>query len=588
MLPDLKSEVSSLPAATLTQGKLPRWIDSREDRTTRISRILCWVITICAGLVQAWAARFTPSADATNYLDMASALLRGDWKNAVNAYWSPFFSWLLAFALEMTGSKPYWESTLLQLVNFVGLLVALRSFEFFFRAFLCLPKCASSFAGEEEGRSRWWILGYGLFLSTAFFVQSATTTTPDVWASVFAFLTMGLILRIAAARSGSHLFALLGLTLGFAYLTKAFYFPMAFVFLATAFLATRSLRNNIKPAALALGIFFLVSGPWIAALSYSKHRLTFGDVGRLAYVKIIDQIPNSLAWQGENGTGVPRHPVRQLWDSPTVYEFATPIGGTYPPAFDWSYWMEGARPRFHLRGQLKVLRQSVGTFFLILQSQIEYLVGLLVLFFLACAKPTWTLAARRQWYLWISSLIACLSYAIVLVEGRYVAPFIIFLWVAVFSCFFEAASQLPRRVAFALVLAMVSVTGLRLAKSVEATLTGASSTGRNVDWEASQALRALGTRPGDKVAAISAVSEVEWARLAGLTVVSEVPFGQEGIFWSADSDTKRKVFELFSQTGATIVVTKQPLPSAVAEGWTPLGSTGFYAHPLPDTNSNHP
>jgi len=472
----------------------------------------------------------------------------------------------------------------------VGLLAALWSFEFFFRAFLRLREHAAPADGEAESLSQvgWWTLGYGLFLSTAFFVQSATTTTPDVWASVFTLLAAGLILRIRAQGGEWRFFALLGFVLGCAYLTKAFYFPMSFVFLATAFLAAGNLRKSGRPAAVGLAMFLLVAGPWIAALSRAKHRITFGDVGRLAYVKIVDRLPNSLAWQGENGTGIPQHPVRQLFDQPRIYEFASPIGGTYPPAFDWSYWMEGARPRFNLRGQLSALRQSAGTFFMILLTQIEYGVALLVLFFLALGKSNWTLSLRMQWYLWIPPLIACLTYALVLVEGRYVAPFVLFLWVAGFSCFFESTSELSRRLALALVLSVVSLTGLRLAKFMETHLLAMSFKQRNIDWEVSQALRGVGIQSGDRVAALSAVNEVQWARLAGVKIVSEIPFAEDDAFWNADPETQRRVFQIFAGTGATIVVTKQPPTSATQQGWIPLGSTGFYAYRLPLEKRGHP
>jgi hypothetical protein len=94
-------------------------------------RGIFWLVTICAGFLQAWASRFWISPDGINYLDIASAYLRGDWNHAVNAYWSPLFSWLLALCFWVFRPSPYWESTLLHLLNFVGLLLALRSFEFF-------------------------------------------------------------------------------------------------------------------------------------------------------------------------------------------------------------------------------------------------------------------------------------------------------------------------------------------------------------------------------------------------------------------------------------------------------------------------
>jgi hypothetical protein len=292
----------------------------------------------------------------------------------------------------------------------------------------------------------------------------------------------------------------------------------------------------------------------------------------------VDDLPQPYFWQGENGTGNPRHPVRLLLAKPRLFEFAAPIGGSYPPSFDPSYWMEGAEPHFRLRGQLRVLRQSFGTFFQFFVDQMEYGVAVLFLFFLALGAPDWAAPFRKQWLLWAPSLVACLMYAVVLVEGRYVAPFILLLWIAAFSCLLGAGSQLSRPVAMALVFALLSITGLRAAKSA---IPGLFSAPQNIEFEVAEGLHQLGIQPGDKVAGLSRVAEAHWARLAGVKIVSEIPLGDEGIFWSAAPEEKRKVFNVFASTGAVVVITKDPPPGAVKDGWFPLGNTAFYAYRLP-------
>jgi len=570
-----------MPSISMTTGESSFWTDTAGSRRNlRFLRVFFWFATIVAGFLQAWSMRFWLSADATNYLDVASAYLRGDWTNAINAYWSPLFSCLLALVLRLFHPAPYWESTLLHLLNFAALLLSLLSFEFFFRAFLRARKQFGWAGGESEALPElgWWALGYALFLSTSLFVLSATVATPDIWVAVFTYFVAGLILRICMKGGGWGLFATLGFVLGIAYLTKSFYFPLSFVFLLTAWLAAGNPRKTMKYAALGLVTFFLVAGPWISVLSRAKHRLTFGDVGKLAFAEMVDDLPQPYFWQGEKGTGFPQHPVRKLLTKPRLFEFATPIGGSYPPGFDPSYWMEGAKPYLSLRGEMRVLRQSFGTIFQFLVEQMEYTVGVMLLFFLALGVPNWAAPFRRQWFLWMPSLAACLSYAVVLVEGRYVAPFILLLWVAAFSCLFGAASQLSRRVALALVFALLSITGLRVVKNAIPELFCAP---QNIDFEVAEGLHKLGIQPGDKVAGLSRVAEAHWARLAGAKIVSEIPLGDEGIFWSAAPEEKRKVFNVFAATGAVVVVTKDPPLGAVKEGWIPLGNTAFYAYPLP-------
>jgi len=129
---------------------------------------------------------------------------------------------------------------------------------------------------------------------------------------------------------------------------------------------------------------------------------------------------------------------------------------------------------------------------------------------------------------------------------------------------------------------MVTFTGLRVAKGIEGDIVAILAKPRNGDGEVSQGLRVLGVRPGDRVSVFAAPTVgVYWARLAGVTIVSEVPLGEESAFWTADEGTKREVFRLFASTGAKIVIEKDPPRGAEKEGWIPLGDTSFYAHPLP-------
>ncbi len=408
-------------------------------------------------------------------------------------------------------------------------------------------------------------------------------TTPDVWVAAFTYLIAGLLVRIAHNRGGWHWFALLGLALGCAYLTKAFYFPISFVFLLMAWLSTGNPRKTLKQAFLGLLAFALVAGPWVVLLSRAKNRFTFGDVGKVAFARFYDRPSHSFFWQGENGTGTPIHPVRQLLARPRLFEFATPVGGSYPPSFDSTYWMDGIPVHFHLSALLKVLRQSAGTFFQIWTVQIEYALGLLILFFLLHTKTDWLPHLRKQFYLWVPPLIACLNYSIVLVEPRYVAPFLLLLWVVGFASFLGLKSGLPRRFAKALVLAILLVTGVRLAKSSTSDLLSILAGQENVNWKVAEALRGMELQPSNRVALLSSSAGAHWARLAGVKIVAEVPLGDENIFWRADPLEMQRVLQVFASTGAKLVVTKDPPVCAALDGWIPLGSTGFYAYRLPST-----
>jgi hypothetical protein len=550
-------------------------------RDVRLVRVVMWITTTAAGLLQALANRFAISGDGNSYLDVASAYLRGDLANAISAYWSPFYSWLIAVVLWVFKPSGYWDAAILHLLAFAGVLVALRAFEFFFGIFL---QAKETFAHQEGETPRlpafaWWVLGYGLFLSAMLEVLTMYPTSPDSWVCAVTFLAAGVLLKIAVQGGRLLYFVLLGLILGAGYLIKAFYFPISFVFILTAWLASRAPRKNVIGVVTALVVFALVAGPYVFALSREKQRFTYGDVGKIAYGYFMDQIAQPMFWEGGDGSGAPKHPARIILSSPRVYEFAEPIGGSYPMWYDPSYWDDGIEPHFHFLNELRILRQSVGTFFLILLTQMEYAVGLAVLALCAMHARDWIAVTRRQWFLWFPAAAACLGFASVLVEGRYLASFLVILWLAVFTSCLSSPSVASRRVAVAIVFGAVLLTCVKTAKyAVSDALAFPRQT--NESWEAAQELQKLGIHAGDRVALIGVLAEQHFLRLAKVKAVTELRYRDELEFWTGDAVLQDSVFRAFARTGAKVVIAVHAPVTVVKEGWTRLGNTDYYARPL--------
>ena len=550
------------------------------ESNLRLLRIVVWLVTISAGFLQAWASRFVITPDGNSYLDVASTYLSGDYARAINGSLSPMFSWLIAAILQVFHPSGYWETPALHLLNLAGMLIALRCFEFFFIAFLALVK--RSVPGNEEGLLTdgfWWLLGYGLFFSTSLFVLTMEPTTPDVWVCAASYLAVGLLLRISLGPLGGGPFAALGCVLGAAYLTKSFYFPLGFIFLVCAYFTGRRFRKNTSRVVLAFLAFLLVAGPFIVALSKSKQRFTFGDIGKIGFAMFVNPIPQVAFWHGENQSGIPKHPTREILTAPRVFEFAEPVAGSYPPGYDLSYWTEGITPHFNFSGLFRILRQSLGTCFLILLTQEEFAVGFLIL--LLC-KERWRdslVKTAAIWPVWLGPLVACLAYACVLTENRYIAPFLVFLWLGLFVGVLYPPSAASQRAVIAVVLGVVAFTGIKAAKYLVSDLAKVHRQ-ENADWETAKGLQAVGIKPSDTISVIASKQEVHWARLAGVKIVAELPFGQDYLFWAADSSAKERVFAAFASTGSCVVVVKNPPPTARNEGWIQLGETDYYAYEL--------
>ena len=133
-------------------------------RSGKNLKIALWCTAAFAGLLQAWSQRFYIEPDGVNYLDIAYAYLHHDWHNAINAYWSPLYSWVLALTFWLVRVPLYWESTLLHMLNFAFFLLALFCFAFFFDELTALR---SAWLCSEAESAPWLIFGYAIFTYAA-------------------------------------------------------------------------------------------------------------------------------------------------------------------------------------------------------------------------------------------------------------------------------------------------------------------------------------------------------------------------------------------------------------------------------------
>ena len=89
------------------------------------------IVCIVLGAVQAWIFRYSRIPDGVSYLDIGDAYFRGDWAAAVNAYWSPMYSWWLGLALYLFKPSIWWELIAVHMVNLHHLRCRSLLFSFF-------------------------------------------------------------------------------------------------------------------------------------------------------------------------------------------------------------------------------------------------------------------------------------------------------------------------------------------------------------------------------------------------------------------------------------------------------------------------
>lgn len=251
--------------------------------------------------------RYQLTADGISYVSIASQYAAGYWKEAINPYWGPLYSWCLAALLWL-------RIPALAGIRVLGIVLGLA-------VLFILRRFASVFAMEERMRR--------FFLWTAAAVVlgfAMDCTTPDLLFTAILLLYFSLILD-PAYPNGRYSGPFCGILGGLAYLTKSYglvFFFVHFTLMSALYLVRRdsSVRRPaiLRQYAAGLAVLCAVSFCWIAALHGKYGVWTTGTTGdfniRLAgpqsegYPNLTHFIPPTsphaiTAWQEPSPSWVP-------------------------------------------------------------------------------------------------------------------------------------------------------------------------------------------------------------------------------------------------------------------------------------------
>jgi hypothetical protein len=543
------------------------------------------ILCIALGTTQAWISRYAMNQDGTSYLDVGDAFFRGDWANAISGYWSPMYCWWVGLALHVVKPSIWREFITVQAANLAVYLVALFCFRFFLHSILRAHK-------QEEEKNKVddahplpdWVLsglGYGIFLWASLVLIDVADVTPDLLVAAFVFLIAGYLVDLCYHESYPK-FAVFGVLCGAAYLNKAAMFPTGFGLLVILLFSAKFSKRRVLGVMLAALIFLVVSLPFIAALSRQKGRLTFGDSGKLAYASMVNPNVPQKHWQGDPPEGgVPKHTTRELLDHPAVFEFAEPVGGTYPPWYDPSYWNEGAHGTFRLRAQIRVLVQSARNYAKMFIDELGLFAGIGI-FVLWGGVPT-RRAIVSNWPLIAAAGLNMGLYSLVLVRPRYVGGFVAVLFVALL-----AGIRLPRNAETAAPIKYVAIGVMgsilfsvvaNLAETTYVTNTVYGYPTQKDQMRAAVGLQSMGLRAGDSVAVVGDGTTDYWARLDRFKIVAEIFSPEPGQvqFWSQPWERRKLAYDCLSRAGARVVVVWSP-PSGMDPGWQKIANTNYYVY----------
>ncbi|MEP6995770.1 MAG: hypothetical protein ABI968_14705 [Acidobacteriota bacterium] len=542
----------------------------------RLEGALSAVALIIAACL-AWRTRFRVNSDAMNYLDLGDAIYRGEWPTAINGLWSPLYPALLGLARRLLRPSGYWESTMAHGLNLALYGLALIGFRSFFRRLrLAMRREAGDANAVTWPERSWTILGYTVFLGCSLVLIRISVLSPDLLVAALVYFAASILLTIAAGNRRAWTFAALGVVLGLGYLAKTPMFWGSVLFLAAAFFVVRDWRKAAPRVALAAGLFLVIAGLYFVPLSMIKGRPTIGDTARLNYGFHIHKVPY-VHWQGDTaGNGSPRHPTRRLMTSPDVYEFASPVGGTYPPWYDPSYWYEGLRFAWKPADVRRLTTSLLDLYFMFTDTfQVSLLVGLLVVTVRVWDRDAVRRVLLRRWYVVLPAVGVLLMYSLVHVEPRYLSAFAALLWLGLYSGMALGEAEGDRRWLAAVALAVIG--GMLFEMTGPLVVATESEQQAAVDghlhWRVARELQKMGIRPEDPIASAGSGNTAYWARLAGLKVVAETRWRDD--LWTAPEPARAAALRALASTGARGIVSRELPPASAASGWQPLGDTGF-------------
>ena len=545
-------------------------------------RFFFWCAVLVLGLLNVLARRNDVTPDSISYIEIGWATARGGLHQLVNAYWSPLYPFLLSLVFRFFHPPVEWDFTAAHLLNFAVYIASFASFGLFQKELNLQREAAGELAGKylPVPPRTMWIWGSIFFLWASYYWLGPVWATPDLCVAVLVYLATALLFRIRDGRGNLLVFAGFGALLGVGYLAKAAMFPLAFVFLFSAFCLSRIAGASFLSAALrtllATLVFAGITVPFILALSAAKGRPTFGDSGRINYAEFVNRATRSVHWQGEPpGTGTPLHASRKIFSDPEVFEFSSPVPGSYSPWYDPSYWYDGVRPHFSVKAQAWALFRASNMYLKIFSKSGALWVVLLAIVVVGRKLLGWGRSSSGASLVFLPSVAALAMYSLVLVEFRYVAPFALMLMMWMLSRMKIATGAGPllvRRFHFVIILAPA----LAIAWAAGRDLYDVARNKPFEPWVVAQRLHEMGIPPGTDVGYIGTGLDAYWAHLAGVRIIVEIPDEQQSRFIRAGATRRQQVLALFSSVGAKAVVTKNANAANSADGWRPIPGTRHF------------
>jgi hypothetical protein len=505
------------------------------------------------------------NSDGISYLDVARAYLRHDWSTAVNGYWGPLYSWLLAVVLKVAHPQGLHEFAALRTLNLLIFIFCMYAFGRFWRAATDWnrKRARDGVQLADVSPFGWLLLEYLLFLTmTAWDIGLAT---PDL-------LVAGIVLLIAAQLfelddSQPHSimrYMWLGLLVGAGFYAKAILFYFGLFVLLALFIRAFGSRNYRGPLTASLVCLLLVS-PFVIALSRTLGHFSVGESGRLNYAWFVDGTETG-SWEAGSAS-FPFFPGPVVLNSPRVFRVPRLEGVTYAPWYDAARFDKRSRATFRFRSQVRqfvINLKNLEAEILGLQSALFVCLVILICF----APKAFRVAFAGAWFCTLPVVMVIAMYLLVHLVDRFTIGFLLVLWGVAYACI-----RIPANLQFLAqraLLATVAVFGLYAIPGLLLHVASSSTNPLRRDVLVAEALPNHGLVRGDSVGLIGNGQEAYWAHWTGVSIVAEVASMDSDAFWSSLLGSQRNVVRAMEESGAKAVIWRRDSNRRCPPEWIDL------------------
>ncbi len=539
-------------------------------------RLVFWILGPLAAAILAYTTRYFVNGDAMAYIEMSEAFINGRFSALANLTYSPGYPVLLGLAQSIIKTDPSNEIQLLKSVNFICFLLAMAACEFLMTF---LRKVLIESKRTDIGLVPIWIfnaLCYSMFLVASLTLVRMQLINPDMLIFAQVLFIAAIILQIREHPDAYTRYAVLGLATGIGYLSKSFLLVFSPVFFLLAAACSRSFKRAFPRVLLAILLMLIISSPLIAALSDRLGRFTYGELGRHAYAFLI------------SGQGDPIHP-KVINEEPKTVLYRYDIQCTRPSGFDICYWYEGFRPVFNVGVHARIITNNVAGIFL--QMPWLLLIGIWYFFQWKLGKITFgSLRPPSVFIVLFTISIAGIGlYSLLNVEPRYIASFLFLGFVALVMSVRYSDNKPKSRVLMmssAIALAFFLI-GLSAYSLVDQSCRSLRSEGEKLSYKEAfieqiavkDFLQKQGLLQGDEIAIIGS-PPVNWARMAGVKIVAEIPIIDQML--SASVEQRSACLQALRNEGIKAIVVKDSrFREPSQSGWIPIpGSRDYFAYIL--------